>query len=160
MTQDEVLLKFAPYVIAVLGGTGGVWAFVKGIAAFRDWLIETRRRVEEVPQRIEDARRATDAFARDAARSSTAVLKVDVDNLGTKVGLVEKQQARDGDRMTRTEHDLEKLTAEFRAAEKALPETLKNERHAMNDGPLNNLSLRLDELKEDVKDMQRKGGGE
>jgi len=164
MTQEEALIKLAPYIFAALGGAGGLWALVKGIAAFRDWLQETRRLVEEVPGLIAAtaataSREATEArVAGGAARAAVELLRGDVDGLGGKINRIDTQQVRDGDRMGRTERDVEKLTAEYRASEKALPKLLEDERHAMRDGPLNNLSLRLDELKDDVKDRQRRTG--
>jgi len=82
-------------------------------------------------------------------------LRSDVNGIGGKVGGLVTQEALDQQRMGRIESDHKELEGEFRSFKDALPETLKKERHDLRDGPLSDLSGRIDDLKLDVRDMKK-----
>jgi hypothetical protein len=79
-------------------------------------------------------------------------LQKDVDGLGGKVGRIDTQQQRDCDRMGRIETDVKELSGDLRAADKALPGILKNERHAIPSSPTGQLAAKLDERVENLRE--------
>jgi chromosome segregation ATPase len=157
-TQADAFAALWPWLVLIVGGPAGILASIKAVAAFRDWLKDTRAKVDAVPDSIARAAAETLRFAREAhatgmeARAATELVKDDVNKLGTKVNRIDTQQLRDHDRMTRIETDHERLAREFHDSEKALPEILKNERHAIPDSPTGRLVASLDERVENLKE--------
>jgi hypothetical protein len=95
-------------------------------------------------------RRDVADLKRDVARAT-----VDINGLGTKLGVIVTQQALDAQRMTVIETEIKDL----RFLERGIPDRFTRERHDLVDRIINPLQLRidgrLDDLEEQLKRPER-----
>ncbi len=147
-SQADAIAALWPWLVLIFGGPLGVWGAVKGGLRFARWLHETRAKADN---------------AETVAHRAT----IDINGLGQKFNVLAQERTGEARDFAHLKEAHEKLDKRFEDHKDALPEILKQERHAIPDSPTGKLVASLDErlenLKEDhgrrIERLEDKNGG-